>query len=76
MRWQVMRHVVLVNDYPPSSDISPVRLSRTTAAVKPTPELPLPVVYTPRGATVAMYLRSYRLYEHQQDAKNENLFYL
>lgn len=31
-------------------------LSLTTAAVKPTPELPLPVVYTPLGATVAMYL--------------------
>lgn len=24
--------------------------SRTTAAVRPTPELPFPVVYTPRGA--------------------------
>jgi hypothetical protein len=41
---------------PPSSDVSPVTGSRTTAAVSPTPELPLPVVYTPRGASVEMYL--------------------
>lgn len=29
-----------------------------TAAVSPTPELPFPVVYTPRGATDEMYLSS------------------
>jgi hypothetical protein len=28
------------------------------AAVRPTPEEPLPVVYTPRGATDAIYLSS------------------
>jgi hypothetical protein len=35
---------------PPSSAISPVVASFVTAAVKPTPDEPLPVVYTPRGA--------------------------
>lgn len=30
-----------------------------TAAVSPTPELPFPVVYTPRGATDEMYLSSW-----------------
>mmetsp|Transcript_63592 Transcript_63592/g.201109 ORF Transcript_63592/g.201109 Transcript_63592/m.201109 type:complete len:286 (-) Transcript_63592:1146-2003(-) len=43
---------------PPSSTNSLVTGSRVTAAVKPTPLDPLPVVYTPRGATEAMCLRS------------------
>ncbi len=33
---------------PPSNVISPVSGSLSTAAVKPTPEDPLPVVYWPR----------------------------
>ena len=37
--------------------MSPVTASRTTAAVRPTPEEPLPVVYTPRGDTDDTYLR-------------------
>lgn len=40
----------------PSRVSSLVTESLTTAAVSPTPELPLPVVYTPLGATRAMYL--------------------
>ena len=43
---------------PPSRTISPVTVSRCTEAVKPTPELPRPVVYTPRGATETMCFRS------------------
>lgn len=35
--------------------------SQLTAAVSPTPELPFPVVYTPLGATDAMYLSSWDL---------------
>mmetsp|Transcript_46916 Transcript_46916/g.92908 ORF Transcript_46916/g.92908 Transcript_46916/m.92908 type:complete len:264 (-) Transcript_46916:910-1701(-) len=35
---------------PPSRETSPVALSRVTAAVRPTPLEPLPVVYTERGA--------------------------
>ncbi len=34
---------------PPSRAISPVTGSFRIAAVRPTPELPLPVVYTPLG---------------------------
>ena len=44
---------------PPSSTISSVTGSFMTAAVRPTPELPRPVVYTPRGATLVMYLSSW-----------------
>ena len=35
--------------------------SRTTAAVRPTPEEPLPVVYTPRGLMLDTYLSSWLL---------------
>ena len=43
---------------PPSRTISSVTGSRITAAVRPTPEEPRPEVYTPRGATLEMYLSS------------------
>ena len=43
---------------PPSSTNSEVFGSLITAAVRPTPEEPLPVVYTPRGATLEMCFKS------------------
>mmetsp|Transcript_6381 Transcript_6381/g.13925 ORF Transcript_6381/g.13925 Transcript_6381/m.13925 type:complete len:253 (-) Transcript_6381:1012-1770(-) len=43
---------------PPSRTKSPVTVSRTTAAVRPTPDEPLPVVYTERGARFVTCLRS------------------
>lgn len=46
---------------PPSSIISPVRGSFMTAAVRPTPDEPLPVVYWLRAANRSMYDRSWDL---------------
>lgn len=46
---------------PPSSTISFVTGSLCTAAVSPTPLLPLPVVYTPLGATLTMCFSSWLL---------------
>ncbi|KDR14097.1 hypothetical protein L798_11833 [Zootermopsis nevadensis] len=43
---------------PPSNIISPVRGSFMTAAVRPTPDEPLPVVYWLRDANRSMYDKS------------------
>mmetsp|Transcript_25626 Transcript_25626/g.28761 ORF Transcript_25626/g.28761 Transcript_25626/m.28761 type:complete len:238 (+) Transcript_25626:1129-1842(+) len=43
---------------PPSNDNSPVMLSLVIDAVRPTPDEPFPVVYTPRGATLATCFNS------------------
>jgi len=48
---------------PASSCRSPVSLSVVTAAVKPTPLLPLPVVAIARGAVFRTYLRKNKVYE-------------
>mmetsp|Transcript_18826 Transcript_18826/g.64108 ORF Transcript_18826/g.64108 Transcript_18826/m.64108 type:complete len:342 (-) Transcript_18826:199-1224(-) len=48
-----------ITSAPPSSTISPVSVSRVTAAVRPAPELPRPVVYTPRGDTFTMCFSSW-----------------
>jgi len=37
-------------------------IQRTTAAVSPTPLLPFPVVYTPRGEIFVTYLRANESY--------------